>query len=108
LRFSNLPQDVTSGEPIPSRSELFQNYPNPFNPKTEIRMQIVESGHVTLRISDLLGRQIAVLLDERKAPGSHSVQWDASDFPSGVYFYTLSVQGEQSHFTETRRLVLLK
>jgi len=108
LRFSNLPQSVTSGEPIPSRSELFQNYPNPFNPKTEIRMQVVESGHVTLTISDLLGRQIAVLVDERKTPGSHSVQWDASAFPSGVYFYTMGVQGEQSHFTETRRLVLLR
>jgi hypothetical protein len=74
---------------LPQAFSVGQNYPNPFNPSTVIRFEIPEAAYVTLKIFDLVGREIATLVDAVRAPGVYSVRWDASALPSGVYFYTL-------------------
>ena len=93
----------------PSHFTLSQNYPNPFNPATKIKFDIPVSvettrGVVSLKIHDILGREVAVLVNEQLKPGSYEVDWDASAFPSGVYFYTIN----SGSFKETRKMVLLK
>ncbi|MCX6138784.1 MAG: serine hydrolase [Ignavibacteriales bacterium] len=95
------------GEPhgnLPSSIELGQNYPNPFNPATTIEYAVPQQSHVTLKIFDLLGREVAVMVNERKDAGTYSVQWNAAAMPSGIYFYRLQAES----FTETKRLMLLK
>jgi acyl-CoA thioesterase-1 len=95
---------------VPDHSVLYQNYPNPFNPSTLIRYTIVgsrENGvgskEVKLVVCDLLGREVAVLVNEKKEPGSYSVRFDASGLASGVYFYRLIAGG----FVQTKRLIVL-
>jgi len=88
----------------PKFFSLSQNYPNPFNPSTEIRLVIPYFGKVTLKIFDVLGREVAVLVDENLPPGSYTRSWDASRFNSGVYFYRLHAK----YFTETKKLLLIK
>ncbi len=92
------------GEAIPAQTRLDQNYPNPFNPETAIPFQTAESGHVTLKVFDLLGRDVADLVDEYRAPGRYTVLFDASRCASGPYYYRLSVNGH----IETRRMVILR
>jgi hypothetical protein len=75
--------------PLPSSFALYQNYPNPFNPSTEIRYQTSEVSHVTLKVYDLLGREVATLVDEVKEPGEYQVQFDGSNLASGIYLYRL-------------------
>ncbi len=93
-----------------NKFELLQNYPNPFNPTTTIKYTIpqinnVETLHATsLQIYNILGEEIATLVNERQAPGNYTVQFDASDLPSGTYFYTLRV----GNFVATRKMILLK
>ena len=74
---------------IPKSYSLFNNYPNPFNPTTIIKYHIPEAGNVTLKIYDLLGREIKTLVDSYKNAGTYSVNFDASNLSSGVYFYQL-------------------
>ncbi|MDE3057288.1 MAG: T9SS type A sorting domain-containing protein, partial [Bacteroidota bacterium] len=89
---------------------LFQNYPNPFNPTTEIDYQLKEDGKTRLAVYDVLGREVAVLVDEYKSAGYYSAQFDAHAFSSGVYFYRLMVNNNngRSLFSDTKRLVLMK
>lgn len=99
---------------IPSQFSLSQNYPNPFNPATKIKFQIpllrgvdAEGSRgvfVQLSIHDILGREVTVSVNDKLAPGTYEIDWDASAFPSGVYFYTIT-SGE---YSETRKMVLLK
>lgn len=89
---------------IPSKFELKQNYPNPFNPVTNIEFKIVNSGFVKLKIFDMLGKEIETLYSGNLNAGSYKSQWDASNFPSGVYYYKL----ETENFSETKRMILLK
>jgi spore germination protein YaaH len=88
----------------PALWTLEQNFPNPFNPSTEIGFTIPEPAHVRIRISDLLGRTVAMLADERFEAGSHRVMWNASAHPSGVYFYTM----EAGVFSQTKKLALVR
>ncbi|MCK6605833.1 MAG: T9SS type A sorting domain-containing protein [Ignavibacteriaceae bacterium] len=88
----------------PSDYALQQNYPNPFNPSTSITYSIPESGNVNLAIFDILGKEVAVLVDEKKAPGTYTVKFDASGLNSGLYIYRLT----SGSFTQARKLVLLK
>lgn len=88
----------------PVRFRLSQNYPNPFNPVTSIKYEIPKSRLVTLRIYNTLGMELTTLVNDTKQQGSYEVTWDASNFPSGVYFYELST-GE---FTERKKMVLVK
>ena len=96
----------TSSEEMPDEISLSQNYPNPFNPTTVIRFTIHEPRTTTLKVFDVLGREVATLLNnEQIEAGEHEIQFDASALTSGVYFYRLSVDGE---FSETKKLLLLK
>ncbi len=90
---------------------LQQNYPNPFNPATTIAFTLPYPSFVTLKIFDLLGRDVATLVNETASAGWHSVQWDAAGRPSGVYFYTLRVYTVDRRLhrnSETKKLVLLR
>ncbi len=89
---------------IPLKFELGQNYPNPFNPTTEIRFTLPRGGFTTLRVYDVLGRQVAALVDEVRPAGAYSVRWDASTLPSGVYFCKL----RSGNFQESRKMLLLR
>ncbi len=91
-------------ELFPSEFALHQNYPNPFNPGTEIRYQISEVSNVTLKVFDVLGKEVATLVNERLNAGSYEATWNAADFPSGVYMIRLSA-GEKS---ATGKAVLMK
>lgn len=90
--------------PIAEIPKLLQNYPNPFNPTTKIGFQIADRGRVSLKVFDILGREVVTLIDEEKQPGEYEVQWDASDNASGIYLYRLAAAG----FQLTRRLVLVR
>jgi len=83
---------------------LHQNYPNPFNPTTVIGFQISDRGFVSLRVYDLLGRDVATLVNEIKEPGSYSVQFDAAGLGSGMYLYRL----QAGNVVQTKRMFLLK
>ncbi|MEX1140424.1 MAG: YCF48-related protein [Bacteroidota bacterium] len=100
---------LTSVEPgdqhaVPDRFSLHQNYPNPFNPSTSISFSLSSRLFVSLKVLDLLGREVASLLSEELSAGSYSRQWDATNIPSGVYFYRL----QAGSFTETKKLILLR
>lgn len=97
--------DVRGSDPgIASGFHLFQNYPNPFNPGTKIGFQISAHGYVSIKLYDILGREVTTLVNEVKPAGSHEVGWDATHFGSGVYYYRLSVGG----LTVTRKMLLMK
>ncbi|OQA75246.1 MAG: hypothetical protein BWY31_04703 [Lentisphaerae bacterium ADurb.Bin242] len=90
--------------PRPASFALRRNMPNPFNPSTMIRFELPWDSHVRLIIRNLSGQKVAVLHDSPTPAGLHAVRWDASGYPSGVYFYTLEAEG----FVETRRMTLVK
>lgn len=89
---------------IPVKFNLYQNYPNPFNPVTKIKFDLPGNDFVTLKIYDVLGREIELLINEKLNPGTYSVDWDASNYPSGVYFYRLNTE----RFTQTKKMLLVK
>lgn len=89
---------------IPDVFALSQNYPNPFNPATVINYQLPVSSFTSLKIFDITGREVATLVNEKQNPGSYSVQFDGSNFSSGVYFYRI----ESNDFVQTKRMVLIK
>ena len=89
---------------LPTAFKLHQNFPNPFNPTTVIRFQVPVTCKVNLNIYDMLGRKIAKLVGETKQAGTYSIEWNASNFPSGVYFYRLQV----GNFSDTKKLILVK
>ena len=89
---------------VPVEYKLYQNYPNPFNPVTTIKYDIVKAQDVKLAVYDILGREVVTLVNAQQQPGSYEVNWDASGFASGIYFYTLT----SGDFTSTRKLILLK
>jgi hypothetical protein len=83
---------------------LMQNYPNPFNPVTTINYQISKNGFVTLKVYDLLGRELATLINKPLIPGRYSAKFNGNDFPSGIYLYKLST----GNFTSVKKLIVLK
>jgi hypothetical protein len=97
---------------IPEKCVLFQNYPNPFNPTTAVSFQLTAVGVVKLRIFDVLGREIATLVDGERAAGQHTVSWDASSRPSGVYMYRLEVTNPNGaaglRIIGTKKMVLVR
>jgi len=96
-----------SNEPmavLPEHFNLAQNYPNPFNPVTVVGYQLPVQSDVKLEVFDLLGRRVAVLVDERQAAGTHQAEFDASHLASGVYLYRL----QSDDFVQTRQMVLVK
>ena len=89
---------------VPGKYSLSQNYPNPFNPSTKIRFAVPSSGNVNLEIFDNLGREKTKLLSEELRPGIYEIEFNAVNFPSGIYFYRITT-GE---FTDTKKMVLIK
>lgn len=93
-----------SHNPLPKEYMLKQNYPNPFNPTTTILFSIPKQSMVTLRICDVLGKEITVLLDEELQPGEYKAVFDAGQLPSGIYFYHIKAE----EFRQVKKLMLLK
>jgi hypothetical protein len=91
-------------ESLPGKHELYQNSPNPFNPTTKITYELQIINTVELSIFNLLGQKVKTLVSERQEPGSYNVTWDASRYPSGIYYYKLETGG----FTKTKKMILLK
>jgi hypothetical protein len=91
---------------MPMEHDLRQNYPNPFNPSTVISYQISAFSHVTLKVYDVLGREVAALVDEFMNAGTHHYTFSTlrSSFSSGVYFYSLKING----VVQTKKMLMLK
>ena len=96
--------DVNEGKTKPAGFALAQNYPNPFNPSTTIEYNLVNAGPVKLVVYDLLGREIATIINEVQNAGTHSVTFDASRLVSSVYFYKL----EAGDFVSLKKMILIK
>lgn len=88
----------------PSDTQLLNNYPNPFNPTTTISYQLSTLSDVSLKVFDILGREIAILVNEQQQAGKYSVRWDASGATSGIYFYRL----QAGTYSTTQRMILMK
>lgn len=93
-----------NGRAAPKVYALLQNYPNPFNPATTIRYQLPGRSYVTLRVYDILGREVATLVEATEAPGYRSVSFNAAGLPSGIYFYRLSA----GNFRDVKMMMLLR
>jgi len=89
---------------IPGKFKLYQNYPNPFNPVSRIDFDLPKSGFVNLRVFDILGREVRTIINEEKTAGTYSVDFNASDLSSGVYFYKLC----SGDFSEIKKMILFK
>ena len=89
---------------VPEEYALYQSYPNPFNPSTTIKYSIPQSDKVSIKVYDILGSEVSVLTNEYKTAGTYSVEFNASQFASGVYFYQI----RSGNFVETKKMVLLK
>jgi hypothetical protein len=101
--------DVSEKEPLPQQAELQQNYPNPFNPATTISYVLSARAVVTLKVYDVLGRELTTLENDTREAGRHTVEFDGSMLSSGVYFYRLRVTLDGSKArTYTKAMVLMK
>jgi photosystem II stability/assembly factor-like uncharacterized protein len=89
---------------VPDIFNLFQNYPNPFNPFTKIKFDIAVAGYVKIIIYNVLGDEIASLVNQQLQPGGYEIVWNASSYPSGIYFYSLKTLS----FNETKKMLLIK
>jgi len=89
---------------MPNDYYLSQNYPNPFNPSTEIRYSIPQSSIVVIKVFCILGNEIETLVNEEKSVGSYEFEFNATNLPSGIYFYRL----QAGSFVETKKMVLMK
>ncbi len=98
---TNIKKDLN---PPPINFELQQNYPNPFNPFTTIKYNIPSKSFITLKVLDILGREVTTIVSEELSSGNYSQQWDARNYPSGIYYYRL----QSGNMTETRKMILLK
>jgi hypothetical protein len=105
IKYVQTPVSVKEKEPNqPTANRLVQNYPNPFNPSTTIRYTIAKPGHVTLKVFNVQGQEIAALVNENKPAGEYEVKWKPTNVPSGVYVYRL----QAGEFVETKKLILMK
>jgi hypothetical protein len=111
FNFSPPPVSVVNiNSQVPESFALYQNYPNPFNPSTSIRFSLPSVGngrdrsYVQLIIYDILSREIAVLVNEQLQPGTYETNWNASNYSSGIYYYTLKA----GDFSETKKMILIK
>ena len=93
-----------TGDEIPVTYDLSQNFPNPFNPATTIQYQLPKNGFVTLKIYDILGKEVAALVNDQKTQGRYSVNFDASRLASGVYIYQLLV----NDYVSSKKMLFLK
>lgn len=96
--------DVATSQELPQNFQLQQNYPNPFNPSTSITFALPHAANITLKVFDVLGREVATLVNGHMTAGAHEVRFDASHLSSGVYLYTLA----SGDFTQTKKMSLVK
>lgn len=96
--------NIVTNTNIPDEFVLYQNYPNPFNPVTSIRFDISKLSNVKITVYDMLGRELTGLIEKDLNAGSYAVKWNATSYPSGVYFYKL----ETEEYVDTKKMVLLK
>jgi len=96
--------DENSGKTYPNKFNLSQNYPNPFNSRTIINYELPTTNEVDLAIYNLLGQRVATLVNERKRAGSYQVEWDASGFSSGVYYYRI----DAGEFVDVKKMILIR
>jgi len=89
---------------MPLAYELAQNFPNPFNPATQIKFAVKEAGHVSLKVFDTTGRQVAELINQEMAAGFHAIEWNAAEMSSGIYFYQLTT----ANFSQVKKMTLMK
>lgn len=97
-------KEPTDANVIPSEFKIDQNYPNPFNPSTNIRYQLPSNSFVTIKVYDILGKEVATLVRGNESAGTHNVNFDASKLTSGVYIYTLNA----GSFVQSKKMMLLK
>jgi hypothetical protein len=103
--FGTITKVVISYNPsVPEKFELMQNYPNPFNPSTYIEYKLPERTHVSLKVFDVLGREVATLVDAVQEAGSYRVRFESKELSSGVYFYVLRA----GKFVDVKKMMLLK
>ncbi|MBK8552501.1 MAG: T9SS type A sorting domain-containing protein [Ignavibacteria bacterium] len=95
---------ISSNTALANEYKLSQNYPNPFNPSTKIDFSIPKSGLVTIKVYDLVGKEVATLVNEVKAAGTHEVTFNGANLSSGAYFYRI----ESNNFVDTKKMFLLK
>jgi hypothetical protein len=98
------PVSVENNDPAPDNYSLSQNYPNPFNPKTTIKYSIPSLAFVKIKVFNLLGQEIAELVNKELQTGNYEVSFDATNFPSGIYFYRI----EADNFVQTKKMILMK
>ena len=84
---------------------LFQNYPNPFNPTTRIKYEISRSRNVILKVYNILGKEISILINQRQNPGNYQITFDAHNLPSGIYFYELTIDNTSRI---VKKMILIK
>jgi len=90
IKYSTMTNVSETSTALPGKFELYQNYPNPFNSQTEIKFDLIKSGHYKIEVFDMLGRSVAILFNEFKNAGSYNLNYDASNLSSGIYFYKLN------------------
>lgn len=95
---------VTNNIYVPKNYFLYQNYPNPFNPSTKIKYSVPKTSFVNITVYDILGREIATLVNEEKSPGNYEVEFDGGNLSNGIYLYRM----QSGEFSETKKLILLK
>ena len=107
----NLTGIVQTNPEIPKEYKLMQNYPNPFNPNTNIRYTLPKNSFVSLKVYDVLGKEVATLVDESLTPGTYKVTFDALGYSSGVYFYRIAIHSDKLRtdgFTDTKKMLMIK
>ena len=100
----NSPTIIEDNLSTPTLANLYQNYPNPFNPTTRINYEIPERSFITLKVYDVLGNEVAALVNEDRSIGNYTIEFDATTLPSGIYFYRL----QAGSFVETKKMILMK
>ena len=100
----NVPTGIQNTNNIADGYRLSQNYPNPFNPSTSISFDIRDKGMVTLKVFDILGNEVATLVNEELNTGGYSISFDAAEYSSGVYFYEL----QSGSFRDVKKMLLVK
>jgi hypothetical protein len=100
--------DINQVETFVSSYILHQNYPNPFNPSTKIEFNLAVDSKVTLKLFDVLGQEVMILINKNLVAGIHEVNIDASAFNSGVYFYRIEAVGNGTNFVQVRKMLLTK
>ncbi|MCX6166044.1 MAG: T9SS type A sorting domain-containing protein [Ignavibacteriae bacterium] len=98
------PNAISNNGNTPTKYSLSQNYPNPFNPVTKIEYSIPKSGFVSLKIFDILGREVSALINEYKNAGYYNIDFNASELSSGVYYYKF----ESGDYNEVKKMTIIK